>query len=64
MTQTTDERIRDLLLDRLNIMDGTFRAAQATDVASQIAAEIDRLQRELAEARAFISTVVDASGVA
>ena len=80
MTQTTDERIRDLLLDRLNIMDGTFRAAQATDVASQIAAEIDTLaernafllasaeaaqanlaacRRELAEARAFISTVVD-----
>ena len=58
--QTTDERIRGLLLDGLNIMDGTFRAAQATNIASQIAAEIDRLQRELAEARAYISTIIDA----
>jgi len=49
MTQTTDERIRDLLLDRLNIMDGTFRAAQATDVASQIAAELDAKDKRIAE---------------
>ena len=30
--------------------------------AQEIAAEIDRLQRELAEARAYISTVIDAPG--
>jgi hypothetical protein len=48
MTQTTDERIRELLLDSLNILDGTFRSTQATDIASQIAAEIDALRDELA----------------
>jgi hypothetical protein len=48
MTQTTDERIRELLLDGLNILDGTFRSTQATDIASQIAAEIDGLRDELA----------------
>jgi hypothetical protein len=48
MTQTTDERIRELLLDSLNILDGTFRSTQATDIASQIAAEIDGLRDELA----------------
>lgn len=31
--------------------------------AGVIAEEIDRLQRELAEARAYISTIIDAPGV-
>ena len=59
--QTTDTEFRiDTLIRReADPQDetterGIFRAAQI------IAAEIDRLQRELAEARAYISTVIDA----
>lgn len=62
--QTTDTEFRiDTLIRReADPQDetterGIFRAAQI------IAAEIDRLQRELAEARAYISTIIDAPGV-
>ena len=59
MTQTTAERIEKQLNDIYDTYPGSvydcFRV-----IAKEIAYDIDRLQRELAEARAFISTVIDA----
>ena len=43
--------MRDLLLDRLNIMDGTYGAVRASAVANTIAAEIDALTAERDAAR-------------
>lgn len=46
--QTTVERIRDLLLDRMGFIDGTYGAVRVSGVAKTIAAEIDGLRAEIA----------------
>ena len=59
MTQTTVERIATLINEGIDGDSGGALVGHLA-VAEIIAAEIDRLQRELAEARAYISTIIDA----
>ena len=61
MTQTTDETTTVSRISR--IIARTWSWDAANKIAKEIDglhATIDRLQRELAEARAYISTIIDA----